>query len=77
MAMTIVLPLPVAILLHSRRKGPPSPGTVTPVRSAAGASASQMSVSMASNWQKKRRNWRCSGSCQWASRRRVMPVAPG
>ena len=44
---------------------PPSDGMVMPTRSDAGASVSQISVSMASNWQKKKRLLsRCSGSRQ-------------
>jgi len=63
MAMTMVLPEPVAILEQRRGKLPPSPGMSMPTRSDAGASVSQIRVSMASSWQKKRR-WfsRCSGS---------------
>ena len=55
MAITMVLPEPVAILEQSRRNRPPSPGTSIPCRSAGLASISQISVSMASNWQKKNR----------------------
>jgi hypothetical protein len=55
MAMTRVLPEPVAILAQRREKGPPSSGTSTPWRSPAGASASQIRVSTASSWQKKNR----------------------
>ncbi len=47
------LAAPVAILLQSRRKGPPSPGSGH-ARPVAGALASQtMGVSMASNWQEE------------------------
>ena len=42
-----------------------------PTRSEAGASASHISVSIASNWQKKKRRFesRCSGSRQCCNRR--------
>lgn len=53
MVITIVLPEPVAILLHSRVNGPPSPGTTIPTRLDAGSSINQISVSIASSWQKK------------------------
>ncbi len=56
--MTMVLPEPVAILAQSRVNAPPSDGMSMPTFSAAGASVSQISVSMASSWQKKNR--RCS-----------------
>ena len=49
MAITTVLPDPVAILAHSRLSAPPSEGTSMPTRSLGGASASQMSVSAASS----------------------------
>ncbi len=78
MAITIVLPDPVAIFEHNLKKSPPSPGISTPCFSAGDASASQMRVSIASSWQKKkRRPSRCSGSCQCSKRRLVMPVTPG
>ena len=49
-----------------------------PTLSAAGASASQISVSTASNWQKKKRRVsNSSGSVQCASSRLVMPLTPG
>ena len=48
MAMTTVLPEPVAILAHSLLNAPPSDRVSMPTRSAAGASMSQMSVSAAS-----------------------------
>ena len=77
-AMTTVLPVPVAILAHRRRKPPPSPGTSMPTFSLSGASVSQMSVSAASSWQKKNRRLSCSsGSVQYSSRRLVMEVTPG
>ena len=49
-----------------------------PTRSAAGASVSQISVSIASSWQKKNRcrSYR-SESRQCSSNRRVMPLTPG
>ena len=76
--MTTVLPEPVAIFAHSRLKAPPSEGISTPTFSAAGASASQMSVSTASIWQKKNRRFsNSSGSVQCANSRFVMPVTPG
>ena len=77
MAISMVFPEPVAILLHRRRNGPPSLGIVMPTLTEAGASASQMSVSMASIWQKKNLSGLCSGSRQWSRRRLVMPVTPG
>ena len=55
MAMTMDFPLPVAIFEHRQWKGPPSPGISMPCFSAASASASQISVSIASSWQKKNR----------------------
>jgi hypothetical protein len=77
-AMTMVLPEPVAILQHWRANAPPSPGISIPTRSAAGASTSQMSVSTASNWQKKKRRVsNSSGSRQCSSRRLVMLETPG
>ena len=45
MAMTMVLPEPVAILEHSRLNSPPSLGMSTPTFSESGASISQISVS--------------------------------
>ena len=78
MAMTTVLPEPVAIFAHSRWNAPPSEGMSTPTFSAAGASASQISVSTASSWQKKnRRLSNSSGFVQCSSRRFVIPVTPG
>ena len=77
-AMTMVLPEPVAILQHCRANAPPSPGISMPTRSAAGASVSQISVSIASSWQKKkRRASNSSGSRQCSSSRLVMLVTPG
>jgi hypothetical protein len=77
-AMTSVLPDPVAILAQSRANGPPSPGTSMPCRSPADASVSQISVSTASSWQKKnRRSCQFSGSRQCWRSRWVVPVAPG
>ena len=77
MVMTIVLPVPVAIFEQIRLNGPPSPGMTMPCRSAGGASTSQISVSMASNWQKKnRRKSRSSRSRQCSSSRLVIPLAP-
>ena len=76
--MTTVLPVPVAILAHRRRNGPPSEGMSIPARSRAGASISQISVSAASSWQKKKRRFsNSSGSRQCSSRRLVTAVAPG
>ena len=49
MAMTTVLPEPVAILAHMRLNAPPSDGISTPTRSTGGASVSQMNVSAASS----------------------------
>ena len=49
-----------------------------PTFSAAGASVSQISVSIASSWQKKnRRLSNSSGFVQCSRRRFVMPVTPG
>ena len=48
MAMTTVLPEPVAILAHSLLNAPPSDGISMPTRSVGDASVSQMSVSAAS-----------------------------
>jgi hypothetical protein len=77
-AMTMVLPEPVAILQHWRSKRPAVAGISMPTRSAAGASVSQISVSMASNWQKKnRRASNSSGSRQCSSSRLVMLETPG
>jgi hypothetical protein len=74
----MVLPEPVAILLHQRLKSPPSDGISIPVLSASGASVNQINVSMASNWQKKNlRSLRSSGSCQCCKSRLVIPVTPG
>ena len=57
---------------------PPSPGISIPTRSAAGASVSQISVSMASSWQKKNAGPRAAPeSRQCSSSRFVMPLAPG
>ena len=47
------LPEPVAIFEQSRVNAAPSEGISMPTFSDAGASASQISVSIASNWQKK------------------------
>ena len=55
MVITMVLPVPVAIFEQSLVNGPPSPGMTMPCLSAGGASVNQISVSMASNWQKKNR----------------------
>ena len=52
MPITIVLPEPVAILLHNRSHAPPSPATSMPCLYESGASTHQISVSMASIWQK-------------------------
>ena len=77
-AMTTVLPEPVAILEHSRRNSPPSDGMSMPTFSASGPSVSQMIVSAASNWQKKkRRDSNSSSSVQCSSSRFVMLVTPG
>jgi hypothetical protein len=49
-----------------------------PTRSDAGASVSQMSVSIASSWQKKNRfGLSRSELHQCSNNRRVMPVTPG
>ena len=78
MAMTIVLPEPVAILAQRRWKSPPSEGIAMPSRFAAGASSSHISVSAASSWQKKnRRASNSSGSRQCSNNRLVTPVTPG
>ena len=53
-AITTVLPEPVAILEHSLWNSPPSDGMSMPTFPASGPSVSQMSVSAASNWQKKK-----------------------
>jgi hypothetical protein len=75
-AITTVLPEPAAIFAQRRSKGSPSPGISMPWRSAGGPSMSQISVSIASSWQKKKRAER-SASRQWSSRRFVVPVTPG
>ena len=78
MAMTTVLPDPVAIFAHSRVNGPPSEVISKPVLLGAGASASQISVSAASSWQKKKRRLsNFSAFVQCSSSRFVMPVTPG
>src|SRR5579864_4028046 len=78
MAITIVLPDPVAIFEQIRRKLPPSEGISMPTRSDAGASVSQIRVSTASSWQKKnRRVSNSSGFRQCSSRRLVIPLTPG
>lgn len=77
-AMTMVLPEPVAILQHWQMYSPPSPRISIPIRSVGAASVSQMSVSTASSWQKKkRRRSKFSGSVQCSSSRLVMLVTPG
>ena len=77
-AMTTVLPDPVAILEQRRSKLPPSEGTSMPALSDSGASVSQISVSAASNWQKKNRRFpNSSGSLQYSSSRLVTLVTPG
>ncbi len=76
--MTTVLPEPVAIFAHSRRKAPPSDGVSIPTRCAAGASVSPISVSAASFRQKNnRRLSNFSGSFQYSSSRYAMPATPG
>ena len=76
--MTMVFPEPVAIFAQRRGKSPPSLGMSIPWRSAGSASVSQISVSIASNWQKKnRRSLRSSGSRQCCSSARVIPVVFG
>lgn len=77
-AITTVLPEPVAIFEQSLRKGPRSPRISMPCREAAGASMSQISVSIASSWQKKnRRSSQPSRSRQCRRSRSVIPVMPG
>ena len=61
-AMTTVLPVPVAIFAHRRANVPPSDATSTPTLSAGVASVSQISVSAASSWQKK--NCRAANSSE-------------
>src|SRR5690606_920605 len=77
-AITIVLPEPVAILEQSLWNSPPSDGISIPVFSDCGASASHIKVSIASNWQKKKRKLsRASVSYQCSRSLFVIPVTPG
>ena len=76
--MTTVFPAPVAIFEQTRPNSPPSDGTSMPTLAGAGASVSQIRVSTASNWQKKKRRFSYScGSVQWRSNSPVTAETPG